>query len=109
MFPTKKYSWPWINCEGRLLSWGAKIVLHPGATTELRFVTQVSKNLTDEQGESISKDIQEGLFELVEVPKDVSGLKPRAAMKRKREHSIAEDDSDKSDSDKEVDDDKDDN
>ncbi|KAH9809709.1 hypothetical protein DFH28DRAFT_1086137 [Melampsora americana] len=104
-FPTKKYTWPWINCEGRLLSWGAKIVLHPGATTELRFVTQVSKNLTDEQGESISNDIHEGLFELVKVPKDVSGLKPRAAMKRKRAHSIAEDDSNKSDSDEEVDDD----
>ncbi|KAH9820409.1 hypothetical protein DFH28DRAFT_884937 [Melampsora americana] len=107
-FPTKRYSWPWTNCEGRLLSWGAKIVLHPGATTELSFVTQVSKNLTGEQGESISTDIREGLFELAEVPKDVLGLKPRAAMKRKRADLIAEDGSNQSDSDEGVDDDRDD-
>ncbi|KAH9815912.1 hypothetical protein DFH28DRAFT_1125966 [Melampsora americana] len=82
--------------------WGAKPVLHPGATTKLRFVTQVSKNLTDKQGESILRDIQEGLSNLV-VPKDILGLNPRASTKRKCAPLIAEDNSNKSDSDKEED------
>ncbi|EGG10922.1 uncharacterized protein MELLADRAFT_76744 [Melampsora larici-populina 98AG31] len=99
-FPTKNYAWPWINCEARLLHWGAKIVLHPEAQTELGFVTQLSKNLNDEQGDCISTDITKGLFELAQVPKDSSGLKKRAP-KRKREQESASEEGDEDETDEE--------
>ncbi|KAG0148174.1 hypothetical protein CROQUDRAFT_90721 [Cronartium quercuum f. sp. fusiforme G11] len=84
----KDYNWPWTNCKGKLKHWGAKIVLHPGAKTELNFVTQQSKNLNDEQGKIISRDIITGLFELVETDKDSSGLRPQAPKKQKLQKEV---------------------
>ncbi|KAH9815931.1 hypothetical protein DFH28DRAFT_1082166 [Melampsora americana] len=99
IFPMQNYSWPWVNCEGQLLHWGSEIVLHPGATTQLSCVTQQSKNLTDKQSNCISTDIAQGRFELAEVPKDSSNLKPRASKKRNNEEDENDQEEDHNDND----------
>lgn len=63
-------------------------MLNPGAETKLEFVNQLSKKLTDAQSQSIPTDIDAGLFELVEIPKDLLGLKPRAPKKQKRQDAL---------------------